>query len=374
VTAAPSRDYAETASPSVAASVTVLQPTIPGYRRDFLELLRERLSAPLTVLAGDDDFDPTVGLEGRRLPLVRVENVYLFRRKLLWQRHSLRPAVRAGTLVADLNPRILSTWIILMLRRALGRPSMLWGHAWPRGGQSARTDAVRRLMRRLADAVLPYTETEAAELRRRTPGRLVVAVPNALYPLATARDAASDGRAADFLYVGRLVEAKKPRLLLEAFLLALADLPPDACLVFVGDGPLRPALEEAASRAPGRVLFKGACTDFDTLRDLHAASLASVIPGYAGLSLIQSLWFGVPALIARQEPHSPEIEAAVDGVNTVFFKSDSVAALRDALVALVVERDLWIGRRREIARRCADRYSLDAMADAFVDALSAVRR
>jgi glycosyltransferase involved in cell wall biosynthesis len=82
----------------------------------------------------------------------------------------------------------------------------------------------------------------------------------------------------------------------------------------------------------------------------------------------------VPALIARQEPHSPEIEAAVDGVNTVFFTSDSVASLRDALVALVAERELWIGRRREIARRCADRYSLDAMADAFVDALSAVRR
>jgi glycosyltransferase involved in cell wall biosynthesis len=367
------RAYSRTTTSAL--SVALVQTTVPTYRRPFLEALDERLHGCLRVLAGSDYFDPTIQLDPGSRPTIVLTNRYLFGRRLLWQRGAVGGAMGADVVIAELNPRILSTWFVLLLRRALGRPIILWGHAWPRQGAQAQSDALRQLMRRLASGVLVYTQTEARDLRRLLPGRLVEAAPNALYPLAARPTRADlDGRrATNLVFVGRLVEAKKPRLLLDAFLVARDDLPPDTQLVFVGDGPLRPELEaQAALRSHDRVVFTGTRSELEDLRAVFAGALANVIPGYAGLSLIQSLWFGVPSLIARDEPHSPEIEAAVEGVNSVFFGSDSVTSLRDALVALAGEREEWRRRRGDIARECASRYSLDGMVDAFVRVVETV--
>jgi glycosyltransferase involved in cell wall biosynthesis len=354
-------------------AVTLITSTVPFYRRSFLEMLEERLAGRLRVLAGTDYFDPIIRLELSGRNTTVVPNRYLFGRRLLWQGRTIVPALQAEVVIAELNPRILSTWLVLILRRALGRPIVLWGHAWSRGGADVRGDRARHLMRRLASAVVVYSETQARELRRRMPRGLVMAAPNALYPLATQTSVVVDQRRpADFVFVGRLVESKKPRLLLEAFLLAVDDLPLDARLLFVGDGPLRKPLEERASAVSDRVLFTGTRSEFEQLRAVYSRAMASVIPGYAGLSLIQSLWFGVPALIARHEPHSPEIEAAVEGVNAVYFASDSVSSLRDVLLAVAREREAWGRRRSQIARECAAKYSVDGMVDACMRAVEAV--
>ena len=97
----------------------------------------------------------------------------------------------------------------------------------------------------------------------------------------------------------------------------------------------------------------------------------SVSPGYVGLSLTQSLWFGVPALIARDEPHAPEIEAAKPGMNAVFFDSDEPEALGKALVDAFERRDLWLERAPAIAEACVRRYSLESMVDAIVEVVDA---
>jgi glycosyltransferase involved in cell wall biosynthesis len=177
--------------------------------------------------------------------------------------------------------------------------------------------------------------------------------------------------------VGRLVAEKKPALLVEAFLAALDELPAAAQLVFVGDGPLRAGLERrvAAAGAHGRVVFLGALTGFDDLERVYAAALASVLPGSAGLALIQSHWFGVPTIVARDGAHGPEIEAADAEHNTVFVEPDSVDALRAALVRVVaVDHERWRARRAEIAAACVRRYSLEATAQALVRAVDGVAR
>jgi glycosyltransferase involved in cell wall biosynthesis len=373
--AAPSLERTRTRAS--APSLTLLQTTVPAYRQAFLETLDERLGGHLRVLAGNEFFDPTIRIETDSPRTAIVRNRYLLGRRLLWQHRTIAEAVRADLVVAELNPRILSTWLVLLLRRALGRPIVLWGHAWSRRRGRARSTMLRHLMQRFASAVLVYTQTEARDLRRLMPGTIVEAAPNALYPLAARPDdtAAYRPRARDLVFVGRLVESKKPRLLLDAFVLALEDLPPDTRLVVVGDGPLRHELQtHVASYEGDRVLFTGALSRVEDLDAVYSAALASVIPGSAGLSLIQSLWFGVPAVIARDDPHGPELEAAVEGVNAVFFTSDSVTSLRDALVEVTDAREAWRRRRGEIARECASRYSVELMADAFVRVVEAVTR
>jgi glycosyltransferase involved in cell wall biosynthesis len=216
-------------------------------------------------------------------------------------------------------------------------------------------------MRRLADAIVVYTDTQARELRERMPGAAIYAAPNGLYSRVLA-ESGSGAEPRDVVFSGRLIPAKKPGLVVDAFLAALPELDEETRLVLVGDGPLREELEQRVpASVSGRVLFLGEVTNFEALRETYATALCSVSPGYVGLALIQSLWFGVPAIIARDEPHSPEIEAAVAGHNAVVIESDSVGAMRDALVQLTRERETWLERREAIASSCVERYSIESM-------------
>jgi glycosyltransferase involved in cell wall biosynthesis len=356
-------------------TVTLLQTTIPHYRVELFEALARRFGDGFALVAGVEYFDPTirlVAMPGLRLATVR--NRFFIGRKLLWQSGAWKRSVGADVVIAELNPRLVSTWAVLLTRRLLLRPTILWGHAWSRRGPHSPSDFVRQLMRRFADAIIAYSETQARQLRARMPGRTIVAAPNALYARAQQPSGVDGGRMRDFLFVGRLVEAKKPDLLVRAFGLAINDLPSETNLVFAGDGPLRAQLAATAERSPARdrIRFVGEVIAPNALSALYADALASVVPGYAGLSLIQSFWFGVPNLIAYDEPHSPEIEAAVPGHNASFFPSDSEEALRGALVRTAQDRDMWIQRREVIARECAQRYSIESMVESIAAVVEAV--
>lgn len=356
--------------------VVLLRPAIGEYRRPVLDILGDRLDDGLRVFAGNSDFAPTSRTTtdlGGRLQLVR--NQYLLGRRLLWQRGCWRQVMDADVAVLELNPRMLSSWALMLGRRIRSRPTVLWGHAWPRAGRHSRTDALRGLMRRLADVVVVYTETERSEVLELEPGARVVAAPNALYRAADIHPVQSPEAApGGFVCVGRLVPLKKPRLLLDAFLAARSDLPAGTTLTFVGDGPLRGELERAAIETDGAVRLVGHMSGYGDLRRIFAPAIASVSPGAVGLSIIQSNAFGVPMIIARDELHGPEIEAARDGENCVFVPSDSPSALAEAMVRMASDRDLWLARRRDISAEVAARYSAEAMAERMLTAIQFASR
>jgi glycosyltransferase involved in cell wall biosynthesis len=351
-------------------SIVVLQTTVPDYRERFFMALAQRLGSRLVLLAGDEDWYTDVKHAGG-VPCLLTRNRFVVRRQLLWQSGALRHLVRAEVAVVGLNPRLLTAWLALLLRRLLRRRTVLWGHAWPRQGQASKSDRVRGLMRGLANTLIVYTETEAADVRSISRRANVIAAPNALYSCDELAPADPIGRPASILFVGRLNPTKKPDLLLDAFRLALPQLPPEIRLVYAGDGPLRETLEANASEdgTRERVEFHGHVSSLEELRGLYADAIVSASPGYVGLSVIQSLGFGVPMLIARDEPHAPEIEAAIDGVNAVIFEGDRPIALATALVEVVASRDDWLARRHEISRAIRDRYSIERMVDAFLGAL-----
>ena len=357
--------------------VVLQQVCMRDYRSRMLSRLFELHGGDLEIVTGNEMLDGTRGdpveLHGR---VTYVRNRFPAGRRLIWQSGVLRPLVRAEVAVINLNPRIVQSWVALLGRRLLGRPSVLWGHAFPRRGRDAATDRLRGLMRRLAEVVVVFTEAEAAALRERLPGVQVVAAPNALYEDAEIAPAVAARPPRDLIYVGRLVSAKKPALLLEAFSRALDELPADTELLIVGDGPLRAELEAhaAASPARGRVRFLGHISEVSRLRELYAGVLASVSPGYVGLSITQSLSFGVPMVVARGENHSPEIEAVIEGFNAVTFQADSAEDLARRLVEVVAAPEKWVERRGAIASDCARRYSADRQAERLTEAISGARR
>jgi glycosyltransferase involved in cell wall biosynthesis len=354
--------------------ILLVQTAIPEYQVAVIQALQRRLGPSLRIVSGPEYFNESTSTavslaDDNRVRLLK--NVYLLGRRLVWQRGVLRGALAADVAIVELNPRILTVWATVLARRCLRRPTLLWGHAWPRRGPKARSDIVRHLLRQFGTRLVVYTQREARELRARMPDAEIVAAPNALYAAADIGPAARTGASpTDFLFVGRLVAEKKPQLLLDAFQRAAPRLANDVRLRFVGHGPLRSQLLKSTSpHLRDRIDLVGPVTDREKLGLFYASAIASVSPGYVGLSLIQSLSFGVPMLIAHDEPHSPEIEAARPDLNARFFTANSEARLADALVSFAAQRDEWAGRRQLIADSCRALYSIERTVDGVSSAL-----
>jgi glycosyltransferase involved in cell wall biosynthesis len=349
----------------------VLQTVSADYRQPVWRALVELSHGSVLILAGTRYFDPTiVTRHDDSSPLVTVRNCYFAGRRLLIQGLPLRLVLGAEAVIAELNPRILSTWLLLCLRRILRRRTILWGHAFSRRETSAFAGCARQLMRQLADTVVAYTDSERDSLARRMPNKDIRVAPNSLLSRDDMRPRLGADVARDFIYVGRLVATKRPELLVRAYLSVSDTLATSGRLVIVGEGPQRKSLERrvAEAGATDRVLFCGHVSRVQDLRSLYATALASVSPGYVGLSLTQSLAFGVPMIIADQEPHSPEIEAADPGSNCVFFTAGSASSLADAMKAVSRDARDWRARAEEISRACRSRYSTEAMAERLLDA------
>ncbi|WP_193754863.1 glycosyltransferase [Microbacterium testaceum] len=310
--------------------------------------------------------DPTVRtLKPPELGLIEAPIKQL--KGLTVQKVPMRCRLGSQVLIMDLNPRMPQVWLTTVGRRLLRKKTLLWGHAWPRKGRDSPTARVRLLLARLSDGVITYTHTQASEVRDALPGKAVIAAPNAI---DREDDFLHDGGAnrSYFTYVGRLVASKRVDLLVRAF--AMARLPFDVGLLLVGEGPDAASLRKLVTDlgVEGRVVFAGHVSDRRELRKVYRHTLASVSPGYVGLSLIQSLSFGVPMIYAGGEDHSPEIEAATDD-NSVCFAMGDPEALANAMVAFYGDAASWDSRGPQIAIRAKRTYSAETMASGLEQAL-----
>lgn len=163
---------------------------------------------------------------------------------------------------------------------------------------------------------------------------------------------------ADIIFVGRLEPIKRPFLLLEAIARVKMRLPHVTALV-VGDGQLRPALEDMA-RCLGlesTVTFAGHRPD---VRELLPRSRVFVLTSESegvALSLMEALACGVPAVVAQVGDLA---DVLVDGVNGYLVDSDRPEAFAVRILELLGSD----ARRRALAvaaRRGAQAYSAPAI-------------
>lgn len=339
---------------------------LPRYRFAFLNLVADELGPKWRAFAGMSHLDTSVRTDVPTDLFTPVVNRRLIGGRVLLQQGHWRAALTADVLVIDLNPRSLTAWGFLVLRKALGRRTLVWGHLHPRKGPASSTARIRDWMRRLAHGTVVYTYASAEELGARHETSVWVA-PNAVFKAETMEPRDTAVRDA-VLYVGRLEPEKKPRLLLEAFRI-MRDTGRTERLLFVGEGSLRSELERAAEEfgLADVVTFVGPCHDPDDLAALYGAALCSVSPGFVGLSLTQSLGFGVPMVIADNESHSPEIELARTPHAAVFFSAGSAEALAEALSSEALH--LTQPDRDSLASYIRATYSAEAMAAGLVAAV-----
>jgi glycosyltransferase involved in cell wall biosynthesis len=352
-------------------ATTVLQLAMAHYRQQFLDCVEEQAteSDEIIFLVGDEHFGIGVTTTVDS-PLIRRsgQNRFFVGRRLAWQPGVVRRTIRTDTAVVELNPRLLSTWLVLIVRSLLRRRTLAWGHAWPRAGQHARSDRLRRLLRNLSDGLIVYIDKDREALLAGGYKKPIYVAPNAIARSTQQRAITPTSERSSVLWIGRLVTAKKPRLAIDAFRLAIPELGESANLLIVGDGPERDECIASARDLVngGRVQFLGEILDEDALAELFGSALTCVASGYVGLNATQSIGYGCPILYPSDEPHAPEI-AALNESNSLSFPRDDPAALARAMIEMKDAQDRF--DREGISQRTRQSYSVERMASNFLRAV-----
>ncbi|CAL4860781.1 glycosyltransferase [Microbacterium sp. MM2322] len=339
---------------------------LPFYRQACIDVLRREFGSDLAIYSGSSQLDRSVrtGVAPEDYTLVR--NVSILGRLLL-QLGGWGAAIRADVSILDLNPRSVTSWLILLARKTRGRRTLLWGHLSPRKGRHSATSRLRELMRGLADGTVLYGYDSVMPAREMNPGVPLWVAPNSLYPATQMTPAVAGSATTSVLYVGRLVASKKVELLIRALAVPAA-VSAGVIVEVVGSGDEEERLKRLASElgVGERTRFHGEITSPVQLQSIYRNVVAAVSPGYAGLSVTQSLGFGVPVLVAKDEPHAPEIELARFG-GIKFFESDCPDSLASAIVSeleALPEQD-----RPSLAARVRRAYSAEQMAEGLASAL-----
>ena len=76
-------------------------------------------------------------------------------------------------------------------------------------------------------------------------------------------------------------------------------------------------------------------------------------------------------IIAREEPHSPEIDIFIDKEYGYYFESDSIDDLAKKLRLMVDERDCWAKKNVSMTKVVLNNYTYEKMADGFMKVINA---
>ena len=139
----------------------------------------------------------------------------------------------------------------------------------------------------------------------------------------------------NFLFVGTLYKGKGVDVLLNAFEQALKDTGKDARLVVIGDGEMRPVIEQhiKVHNLQDSVKLLGSIYDETRLAEEFQKALLCISPNQGGLSCPKSMGYGVPFVCQRDAITGGEIYHITNGINGIIYDTydDLVNILKDAI-------------------------------------------
>ena len=355
----------------------VQQRVLPSYRAPFFDLLAASCAGGMSLFAGEAL--PEESIQAGELEigkLVAAENLQLFSGPfyLCYQRGYLDWLAdwNPDALIAEANPRYLSTPAAVRWMRSRGRPVLGWGLGAPPSGspQLIREWMGKRWRTFLNrfDGLIAYSQRGADEYAALgfPRGKIFVA-HNAVSP---APKGTVPGKPLTFnlhpvlLFVGRLQARKR----IDSLLRACAEMPDSPRLVIVGDGPEREGLEALAREVYPSAEFAGA-RHGDELEPYFASADLFVLPGTGGLAVQQAMSHGLPVIVAQGDGTQDDLVREGNGWQIPPGDYGAlVSTLREALSD--VSRLRRMGA--ESYRIVSEEINLEVMVGAFVGALNSV--
>jgi glycosyltransferase involved in cell wall biosynthesis len=175
-----------------------------------------------------------------------------------------------------------------------------------------------------------------------------------------------------FLYVGRLVREKGVFDLLTAYSRIPRAIRDEFGLVFAGNGPCRPELEQLAARVDGGTIFFTGFLEREELASLYAQAYLLVFPTHSdpwGLVVNEALACGLPVIATGVAGCTADL--IEDGWNGCVVSSRDLSQLAAAMESLARDASL----RDAMSMRCRERilnYSPEACAEGLARAATAM--
>lgn len=355
-------------------SDTTVPKTVLVYRNDLLPISETFIKEQVMALR---DWRPV--LVGRRLlhqlPLddldVRIvgPRQSSFASRLLWKArrafgivpsnvtHGLK-AENAQLVHAHFGMDALDAWPIA---RALNLPMLVTLHGydinvnrdwWEAGHAGLRLRMYPRRLLRLAQQPRVRFIAVSQAVRQRAiafgipADKIAVSYIGIDTSKFTPGETAVAQRPLQVLFVGRLVEKKGCRHLIEAMSAVQREVPA-AQLTVVGDGPLRQDLENMAIKSGVRAIFRGARPSADVKRELDASRilcLPSITAGNGdaegfGIVLLEAQASGVPVVTSAQGGATEGIREGLTGYS---FPEGDVTALARILIDLLKDDKILV--------------------------------
>lgn len=165
------------------------------------------------------------------------------------------------------------------------------------------------------------------------------------------------------LFAGKFIHKKRPLDLLEAFRQLN---PPHSSLIFVGDGPLRPQLENAASKHVQILRF----INQSDMPDVYRAADLIVLPSYGksetwGLAVQEALACGTPAIVS--DHCGCHLDLVTNDQNGLIFRAGDITSLKECLQKALVSDSLerWRAHTSQASKRYNYQTSLQGLKEAI---------
>lgn len=351
----------------------VQQRVFPSYRAPFFSQLAQACTGGFSLFCGQPRADEAIHTAASLThgQVVQSKNRHLGHGKayFCWQSGLLDwlQTVQPDALIAEANPRWLATRRAVRWMHRRHRPVIGWGLGAP--GAAGRLRPLWQDFLHQFDALIAYSQRGAQQYRAVSfPEKRIFVAPNAVLPapqwgLPTRRLAL---RQATVLFVGRLQARKRVDLLLRACAQLPHTLQPK--LWIVGDGPVRPWLEDMSRKIYPSAKFWGAIHGAD-LQPLWLQADLFVLPGTGGLAVQEAMSYGLPVIVARGDGTQDDLVTPETGW---LIPPDDLGALRNALAEALDDMQALRLKGAAAYHHIARTANLERMVAVFVQALQTV--
>lgn len=259
--------------------------------------------------------------------------------KLLFNKH-----YKTYFLVGE--PRNMAIWLFVLIKRLFfyDKKVYFWCHGWY--GKESYTEAfIKKIVYKCASGIFTYGEyAKNLMIKEGFDGAKIHPIHNSLdyeKQLSLRQNIKQTNCYKDYfkteypvlIFIGRLTEIKRLDMLIES-IRELRDNGENYNLVFVGDGPVKNALQAIAQKynLTDRIWFYGACYDEKQNAELIYNADLCVAPGNVGLTAIHSMMFGTPVISHNNfKFQMPEFEAIKPNITGEFFQYQNNKSLSDTI-------------------------------------------
>ena len=169
-----------------------------------------------------------------------------------------------------------------------------------------------------------------------------------------------------FLFVGTLYKAKKIFDLLEAYKIAYLKNNQINQLIVVGDGEEYNNIVEwvHGNGLDSKITLTGSIFDQNELKEYYKNAIACLSPGQAGLTVLNSMAYGVPFVTTDNAITGGEIFNIDNGINGITY-NESTDNLADIIVELSSNKE----KVYELSKNAQDYYFKNRTMDIMVDGI-----